>query len=458
MNRDLTTTENRQDLDFLDPSNRASRTSTAESKSGSEAARRILLEVWRRIPSPEFSLRLWTGEQWNPPTAKNPEFTLVLHSPSAVRLMFSNAGSLSFGEAFAFGLVDVEGPLSAMFGPLERIIRLEFTWTEKLRIAALLQRIPRPDLTSTGVFSGFDGGGSPASRERHRDAINYHYDQPVEFWKAWLDESLSYSCAYFETAETSLSDAQTAKLDYICRKLRLQPGMRVLDMGCGWGAWITHAARYYGVQATGVTLSPRQAEAARERIQALGLATRCQVEIANFLDYKVATPFDRIASIGSVEHVPEALFEEYFVHASTLLRPGGQMLNHGITRSPTVPDRPGDSFMDKYVFPDHYLATIGKTVTAAEAAGFEVRDVESLREHYARTLEHWKQRLEAAEPEILRVTDSQTFRIFRLYLSGSAHEFRIGRLGLHQTLLVKPDGGRSGLPLRRSDWYRARSE
>lgn len=425
----------------------------AASPAGSEAARQVLQQIWQHLPSSEFAVRLWTGELWDSKPPGNAAFTLVLRSPSAVRLMFSHAGALSFGEAFAFGLVDMEGPIAKIFEPLERVMRLELPWTERLRLTGLTYQIPKVDLAQGGVFSGFNGIGSPRSRERHRDAINYHYNHPPEFWQAWLDETLSYSCAYFESDDMPLAAAQEAKLDYVCQKLRLRPGMRVLDLGCGWGAWILHATRHYGVQAVGVTLSPRQAEVARDRIRQHALESRCQVEVANFLDYDPAEPFDRIASIGSVEHVPSGLFGSYFDHAYRLLRPGGQMLNHGITRSPTMPDRPGDSFMDKYVFPDHHLATIGRTVTTAEAAGFEVRDVESLREHYARTLEHWLARLEVAQAEVIRWSDPLTYRVFRLYLAGSAHEFRIGRLGLHQTLLIKPDGGGSGLPWRRADWY-----
>jgi len=452
MNVDSVPIENPRGIETSTLDSETSRNGSTDSPEGAEPARKILREIWEREPSPAFSLRLWSGEEWRPQPPKSARFCLNLRSPSAVRLMFSNVGALSFGQAFAYGLADVEGPMEEVFEPLERLMTLKLSWSERLRMAATIREIPRADLNRRGTFAGFDGNGAGPSRERHRDAINYHYDHPVEFWRAWLDETLTYSCAYFDSPDMSLSAAQEAKLDYICRKLRLRPGMTVLDLGCGWGAWILHAARYYGVNAVGITLSPLQAAEARQRIRALGLQSRCQVEIGNFLDY-TTEPVDRIASIGSIEHVPAENFDEYFRKAYRLLRPGGQMLNHGITRSPTTADRPGDSFMDKYVFPDHFLATIGRTVTSAESAGFEVRDVESLREHYARTLMHWQTRLEAAEPEVLRFSDPLTFRIFRLYLSGSAHEFRVGRLGLHQTLLVKADNGRSGLPWRRSDWY-----
>lgn len=224
--------------------------------------------------------------------------------------------------------------------------------------------------------------------------------------------------------------------------------------GCGWGALVLHAARHYGVQALGLTLSPQQAEVARERIRLAGLAGKCRVEVASFLDFRSDATFDRIASVGAAEHVPEKCFDDYFAQAFSLLRPGGQFLHHAIVRAPSVEARPGRSFMDRYVFPDHFLATIGRTIAGGELAGFEVRDVESLREHYKLTLEHWLQRFEAAQNAIERQTDPLSFRVFRLYLAGSAYEFRCGRLNIYQTLLTKPERGRSGVPLTRADWYR----
>jgi cyclopropane-fatty-acyl-phospholipid synthase len=216
-----------------------------------------------------------------------------------------------------------------------------------------------------------------------------------------------------------------------------------------------HAAANYGVDALGMTLSSHQANVARERIAAAGLESKCRIEVANFLEFRADESFDRIASVGAAEHVPQGRFDDYWVRAFELLRPGGQFLHHAIVQTPGVQERPGRSFMDRYVFPDHFLASIGRTLTAAGSAGFEARDVESLREHYMLTLRHWLQRFEAAQNEIERQTDTLTFRVFRLYLAGSAYEFRCGRLNLYQTLLAKPLRGQSGLPLTRADWYRS---
>ena len=273
----------------------------------------------------------------------------------------------------------------------------------------------------------------------------------MEFWRLWLDSQLVYSCAYFEKPDATLDEAQVAKLDLVCRKLRLQPGERFLDMGCGWGALICHAAKHYGVQAVGVTLSPRQAEQASKRIHELGLGENCRVEVRNFFDVEELGPFDKIASVGAVEHVQS--LDRYFDYAFQLLAPGGWFLNHGITTAPTNPLRAGNSFLDRYVFPDYHLASIGETVEAAERAGFDVRDVENLREHYACTLDHWHERLVHARAEVERVTDEVRYRIFDLYLAGSAYEFRVGRLHLHQTLLFKPKPGESFAPQTRHEWY-----
>jgi cyclopropane-fatty-acyl-phospholipid synthase len=224
-------------------------------------------------------------------------------------------------------------------------------------------------------------------------------------------------------------------------------------MGCGWGALIVHAAKHYGVEAVGLTVSPEQAEVARQRIRQAGLEDRCRVEVNDFFAWLEPEGFDRVTSVGAAEHVPESRFEEYFKLAFASLRPGGQFLHHAISHTPSASERPGRSFNHRYVFPDHFLATIGQTLSAAETVGFEIRDVESLREHYALTLRHWLQRFEAAEDELKRLADEVSCRVFRLYLAGTAYEFQCGRVNLHQSLLVKPKGGQSGLPLTRHDWY-----
>jgi len=422
---------------------------------GAAAARSLLHCVLERYGRREFAVELWDGEQWPAQTAEPARFKLVLRTPSAVRAMFSRPDSLSFGEAFVYNQVDVKGSLLETFAPADRLMKIHWSLAQKCRLLLRLLAIPTPSYARTGLFAGFGASSRKGAPARTRAAVNYHYDHPVEFWRLWLDESLVYSCAYFQTADDSLSAAQSAKLDYICRKLRLRPGMRLLDMGCGWGALILHAASHYGVEAVGLTVSSEQAQVARQRIRQAGLEDRCRVEVEDFFAWREPAGFDRVASVGAAEHVPESRFEEYFKLAFASLRPGGQFLHHAISHTPSAPARLGRSFNHRYVFPDHYLASIGETLRAAETAGFEIRDVESLREHYTLTLEHWLRRFEAAEEELRRLTDEVSCRVFRLYLAGTAYEFQCGRVNLHQSLLVKPQGGRSGVPLTRQDWYRS---
>jgi cyclopropane-fatty-acyl-phospholipid synthase len=423
--------------------------------SGAVSARSLLQAVLERYGPREFAVELWDGEQWPAQPGSRPRFKLILRTPSVVRGLLSQTDSLSFGEAFVYNHLDIEGSLLDIFAPADRLMTIPWSFAQKCRLLQQLWSIPPPDYARSGLFAGFGNAGAQGSTQRTCAAVNYHYDHPAEFWQLWLDESLSYSCAYFQSADSSLAAAQDAKLDYICRKLRLRPGMRLLDMGCGWGALIIHAAIHCGVEAVGLTVSPEQAEVARQRIHQAGVDNRCRVEVEDFFEWREPESFDRVTSIGAAEHVPESRFEDYFKLAHGLLRPGGQFLHHAITRTPSIADRPGRSFSHHYVFPDHFLATIGQTTGAAEAAGFEARDTESLREHYALTLRHWLQRFEAAQGDLIRLTDELTCRVFRLYLAGSAYEFQCGRMNLHQSLLVKHNGGHSGLPLTRHDWYRS---
>jgi cyclopropane-fatty-acyl-phospholipid synthase len=214
---------------------------------------------------------------------------------------------------------------------------IPWPFAEKCRLLQQLWSIPAPSYARTGLFAGFGHAGAQGSVQRARAAINYHYDHPVEFWQLWLDESLSYSCAYFQSVDGSLAAAQKAKLDYICRKLRLRPGMRLLDMGCGWGALIIHAVTHYGVEAVGLTVSPEQAEVARQRIRAAGMDAKCRVEVEDFFAWREPEGFDRVSGVGAAEHVPESRFEDYFRLAFASLRPGGQFLHHAHTEHPRPP-------------------------------------------------------------------------------------------------------------------------
>jgi cyclopropane-fatty-acyl-phospholipid synthase len=288
--------------------------------------------------------------------------------------------------------------------------------------------------------------------ERDREAVRYHYNVSNDFFRLFLGPTMVYSCAYFEREDATLDEAQTAKLDLVCRKLRLRPGERFLDIGCGWGSLVMHAARHYGVQATGITLSEKQAELAQRRIKEAGLEDRARVEIADYRELRGS--FDKIASVGMVEHVGAAKLPAYFASAHRILAPGGVFLNHGITAVGETTSPRRRTFIAKYVFPDGELVPIERMLAEAERAGFETRDVEDLREHYARTLRHWVRNLESRRDEALRHVSEETFRVWRLYMSGSAGSFAAGRIRIYQSLLSKPlPNGDSRLPLTRADWY-----
>jgi cyclopropane-fatty-acyl-phospholipid synthase len=411
--------------------------------------REFLDALLNDYPRPDFQVRLWDGNVWG--AAKQPRFTLVLKHAGALRAMFSSPSELTLGEAYIHDDFDIEGDIEAAFDLADHLLGQKASLGQTLDLNERLHKLPKSDHPRAGLHT-IEFGGEVHSKERERQTISYHYDLPAEFYALWLDPRMVYSCAYFAMPDEDLDSAQERKLDYICRKLRLHPGERLLDIGCGWGALVIHAAAHYGVEAVGITLSVPQAEVARERVREAGLNDRCRVEVSDYRDIDHDQQYDKVVSVGMFEHVGEALLPEYFHQAWNLLRPGGVFLNHGISYSATYRRR-GPSFVDRYVFPDGELVPISTSLQAAELSGFEVTDLESLREHYALTLHHWVQRLEAHREEARRVTDDTTYRIWRLYMAGSAHGFRSGRLNIFQTLLAKAVRGHNGLPLTRADWY-----
>jgi cyclopropane-fatty-acyl-phospholipid synthase len=411
---------------------------------------RGLDEVLADYPDKNFQVRLWDGATWG--ESANPRFTLVLSEPEALRTLFDSPSELSVGEAYIAGHFDVEGDMQAAFALGDYLLSHGRSGQMLRVLLALLRKKPADD--NSGV-QGNHVHGSVHSRQRDRLAIRYHYDLPPDFFSLWLDPRMIYSCAYFADANLDdLEAAQNTKLEYICRKLRLRPGEHLLDIGCGWGGLITYAAARHGVQALGVTLSLRQAEVARKRIRDAGLESRCRVELCDYRDIESAQQFDKIVSVGMFEHVGLDLLPGYFQRAWEMLREGGSFLNSGIASAPRHHGEPkSSSFIDHYVFPDGELAPLSSCLAAAEAAGFEVRDVENLREHYALTLHQWVRRLEANSEEARRITDEATYRIWRLYMAGSEHWFRTAALNLYHVLFAKPDHGQSYMPLTRSDWY-----
>ncbi|MBK5107741.1 MAG: class I SAM-dependent methyltransferase, partial [Anaerolineales bacterium] len=314
--------------------------------------------------------------------------------------------------------------------------------------------LPEGEIHVHGRRGPADLTGDVHSIDRDRLAISYHYDVSNDFYALWLDRNLVYSCAYFDDPKEDLDSAQMRKLDYICRKLRLKPGQHLLDIGCGWGGLVKYAAENYGVGVKGITLSQPQAELANQRLVEAGLDGKARVVVQDYREIEVSEGYDALVSVGMFEHVGAAQLETYFKKAMRVLRPGGVFLNHGIASSAAVKTRSEPTFFQRYVFPDGELTPINITLKAAEKSGFEVRDVESLREHYALTLRHWVRRLTDNHLSALEYVSEPTYRVWRLFMSAYAYGFSTGRLNVYQSLLVKQDGeGSSKLPLTRADWY-----
>jgi cyclopropane-fatty-acyl-phospholipid synthase len=352
------------------------------------------------------------------------------------------------------GELDIEGDLfSALrvrerLGPTDSNARVRANVAEWLGVArgalglGLLGLPPRPPAEEAHLR------GRRHSRARDAAAISHHYDLPAEFYRLFLGETMTYSCAYFETPETTLDQAQSAKYELICHKLGLREGMRLLDVGCGFGGMVIHAARHHGVQGVGVTVSRGQVETARRRVAEAGLESMVAIRPLDYRDVDDG-PYDAISSIGMYEHVGLSQLESYLSHLHELLRPEGRLLNHGITHPPSIKGFSHDSFLDRYVFPDGELHEMGVVASAAQRCGFEVRDVESLREHYGRTLRHWVANLDQHWAEAVALVGEGRARVWRLYMAGAALSFEAGRTNVHQVLAVRPDTGCSGLPATR---------
>lgn len=412
----------------------------------------LLRDLLEGLHPRDFAVRLWDGSTLEEEPGEPRRFTMVLKHPGAMRALFRSPSELSLGEAYLYDDFDIEGDIGSAFSLADHLVHFHPGLGGRLRLARQLLALPSPERTRA-VRPSERLHGLRHSKSRDRLAVTYHYDVSNTFYSLWLDSRMVYSCAYFASPGEELDAAQERKLDYICRKLRLRGGERLLDIGCGWGGLVIHAALLHGVDATGITLSRPQAELANERIRQAGVSDRCRVEFRDYRDVGEPGAFDKLVSVGMFEHVGESRLAEYFGRAFRLLRPGGVFLNHGIACNPAFPPVPGPSFADHYVFPDGELVPLGVTLRAAEANGFEVRDVESLREHYVLTLRHWVRRLEARREEACRAAGEKAYRLWRLYMAGAAHKFRTGRNNVYQALLVKPDRGASGLPLTRSDWY-----
>ncbi|MFG3124157.1 class I SAM-dependent methyltransferase [Streptomyces sp. NPDC048201] len=412
------------------------------------------------VPLP-VRIRAWDGSQAGPPGAP----VIVVRNRRALRRMLFKPGELGLARAWVSGDLDIEGDLYTALGAVAALLWEHDDDADGRSLAGAV----RDPATRAAVRELIRLVGPPlppappreeVRRRRHlhtrrtdKRAISHHYDVGNDFYGLVLGPSMVYSCAYWEDGG-SLETAQRDKLELVCKKLGLKPGQRLLDVGCGWGSMAIHAAREHGVSAVGITLSQEQAALARKRVADEGLTDRVEIRVQDYRDVRDG-PYDAISSIGMAEHVGADRYLDYARDLYDLLKPGGRLLNHQIARRPQRDETAYevDAFIDSYVFPDGELAPVGTTVTMLERAGFEVRDVESLREHYAGTLRAWVTNLEGSWERAMRLAGPGRARVWRLYMAASALAFERNQIGVNQVLALRtPDSGASGLPARTRLW------
>jgi cyclopropane-fatty-acyl-phospholipid synthase len=388
----------------------------------------------RALPERPFTVRLWDGTTL-PATDEGGGPTFTVTSRRALAHMLRAPGQLGLGRAYVAGDVDVDDFMAVMrvidtwdAPPIDRRTKLRLA---RAAVRAMgitgLPRTPKAELKTTGKLH---------SKERDRQAVRHHYDVGNRFFELFLDDSMTYSCAIFSRGAATLEAAQEEKRELVCQKLRLQEGERVLDVGCGWGAFVIHAAQRHGVRALGITISSEQAALARERVADAGLSDKVEIRDMDYRDL-AGERFDAIASIGMVEHVGENRIDLYARQLASLLKPGGRLLNHGISRLRHTDPPPG-SFNDRYVFPDGETLQLSRIQLALERASFHVHHVEGFPEDYAETLRHWYENLDRHLPEAERIAGPERLRVWRLYLRAARNAFLNGTLSVYQVRASLP--------------------
>ena len=410
-----------------------------------------LAEVFKAIAGPDapVEFRAYDGSVAGTPGSP---VKVTVRSPIAVSYLAQAPGALGLARAYVSGHLDVDGDMYVALSRLSRAQEMSIGWAERIKLLGalggpkvLLPRIPPPPQevrVNRRLLSG-----RMHSKGRDANAISHHYDVSNRFYEWVLGPSMGYTCACYPTDDATLEEAQEYKFDLVARKLAVKPGMRLLDVGCGWGGMVLHAAREYGVKALGVTLSEQQALWAQQAIKRAGLEDLAEVRHQDYRDVP-ETGFDAVSSIGLTEHIGVRNYPSYFSFIRDKLVPGGRLLNHCITR-PDNAGRDVGAFIDRYVFPDGELIGSGRIITEIQDVGLEVRHEENLREHYALTLKGWCENLEANWDECVREAGEGTAKVWGLYMAGSRMSFERNDIQLHQVLAVKPDpDGNAHFPLR----------
>ncbi len=428
---------------------------------GGELAADLLRRMFGRYPG-SVNLRLWNGEKLTVGAGSAGSalpFTLVFHDPAVVWSAVLEHDPLVLAESFFRGDLEIEGDFFAALSIKDHLDALQMSAAEQIRAAAMAWLLKMQNAAARKARRTAALAQAPSvkahSKAENRDAIHFHYDVSNEFYALWLDRAMVYSCAYFESPDVDLDSAQQAKLEHICRKLSLKSGERFLDIGCGWGALVIHAAQHYGVRAHGVTLSPQQLKVAQDRIAEAGLTGQVSVELMDYRDLPGESVYDKVASVGMFEHVGLKNLPVYFSTVHRLLKPRGLFLNHGITHDSEGWVRNlSTEFINRYVFPDGQLDTIGNIQRVMEREKLEIADVEGLRAHYAMTLRHWVARLESNRERALQYVNAATYRVWQMYMAAAALDFELGKIGIYQVLASKRTAGVPDLPLTRRHLYR----
>lgn len=390
------------------------------------------------------AIRLWDRHTVIGSDAAN--CVLIFRKQYPLRTLVLKRDMTALVDAYLNDDVDVEGDLEKLFTLVDYLNDLKPSCFDRIRI--LLSALRLPSARRSSIADKLKA----YTRSNSFEAISHHYDVGNDFYNLFLDERMIYSCAYFSDEQQSSDDAQRDKLEHICRKLRLKPGMHLLDIGCGWGGMAIYAAQNYGVNVTGVTLSKEQHDLAREKVNALSLQDKVEIKLCDYRELRGQEEYDRVVSIGMFEHIGTRNYPVYFGLIHRLLKPGGVFLNHGITNDSGWDDSPERRFINNYIFPDGELARVSTVIHAMEEAGFEIADAESLRPHYVLTLRKWLLALTEKNEQARRIVGDATYRLWRLYMSGSAYYFDRGNTNVYQILVCKKYEPWP-LPLRRDDIY-----